>query len=240
MKKIWRLLPLNQPTDPLWNMALDEVLLESPILARPTLRFYSWSKETLSIGYFQGISSVIQSQRCRERGLDVVRRITGGGQVRHGTDLTFSMILGNEETAFSSKASESYKEIHRLILKSLASDYPQLTMSSASRSLGPRRFSNCFDEPTCFDLMLDGKKVVGSSQRRKRKVWLHQTSIFLMGDMTLIASRICEGFKRDLEIEFDKSILTSQEIIQTNELIQKKYLKSNFSFLNPKQAAIFI
>ena len=76
-----------------WNMALDEVLMNSINYHNmPILRIYGWQPPTVSIGYFQSMDEEVDIKRCRQMGIDVVRRITGGGAVLHESELTYSFI----------------------------------------------------------------------------------------------------------------------------------------------------
>ncbi|MCJ2512726.1 MAG: hypothetical protein LN409_05205 [Candidatus Thermoplasmatota archaeon] len=81
-KPIWRLLETGH-ADAFHNMAMDEAVLEARRdgRVRPTLRLYGWSPPAVSIGYFQRLDGEVHTQRCEDLGIDVVRRITGGGMV---------------------------------------------------------------------------------------------------------------------------------------------------------------
>ena len=78
-----------------FNMGLDEAVLGSVSEGRqpPTLRFYGWNPPTVSLGYFQGLDDEVDREACRAAGVDVVRRITGGGAVFHDDELTYSVVI---------------------------------------------------------------------------------------------------------------------------------------------------
>lgn len=229
MSAAWRFLPLSEPSDPLWNMACDEVLLLSQDSA-PVLRFYRWSRPALSIGYFQDPAAVARTAGCEQSGVTVVRRVTGGGIVPHGEDLTLSIVLPFKNPHFPENVKESYKAIHALLMKSLLPLYPGLHEMRAGKSLRPRGLSACFEEPTCFDVGLAGKKVLGSSQRRKNGRMLHQTAILLDGDLNGAADAIRAGFERSLDIRLVESRLSGEEASETDRLVREKYSQNEFSF----------
>ena len=86
----WRLLLDGPGTGP-WNMAVDDALLRSAQAgALPTLRFYSWDGAWLSLGLSQALSTTRQ-RLCRDAGVGIVRRATGGRAVLHGADLTYAV-----------------------------------------------------------------------------------------------------------------------------------------------------
>lgn len=103
------------PADGVWNMAVDEALLET-VGDGPTsntarvgmpaavLRFYRWSPATLSLGYFQGASE--RAGHAASRDCPWVRRASGGGAILHDHELTYSFAtavangLGGHETLY--------------------------------------------------------------------------------------------------------------------------------------------
>jgi len=92
MKPIWRLLNTKNNSAAM-NMAIDEALMSSQNGdALPALRFYGWTHPSFSFGYFQNIPEEVDMQKCNERGIDMVRRPTGGGTVIHSWDQTYSVI----------------------------------------------------------------------------------------------------------------------------------------------------
>ena len=75
----WRVIPLHV-TDAFTAMAIDEAVSEAVANGmQPTIRFWRWKPSAVSIGYFQGINDEVNLDACRESGVDVVRRRTGGG-----------------------------------------------------------------------------------------------------------------------------------------------------------------
>ena len=237
---IWRLLPLKEPTDPLWNMAVDEVLLDglsggATVIASPPqadeaiLRFYRWSEPSLSVGYFQDVGEAAR-KHASGGGLGAVRRITGGGVVEHGEDLTVSLSLPVPNRFFPTKALDSYRAIHALLIESLAADFPGLGTVASEAAFRPRSVSNCFQEPVVFDVELGGCKVIGSSQRRRRGRMLHQTAVRLPGDPGRIAYRIRQGFERKLGISFREADLSPREEEAARGLVREKYSRPAFSF----------
>ena len=72
-------------------MAVDEALVRS-IGARPAFRVYGWQPPAVSFGYAQRISREVDAQKVRERGIDIVRRPTGGRAILHWNELTYSVV----------------------------------------------------------------------------------------------------------------------------------------------------
>ena len=148
-------------------MACDEVLLRG--IAVATLRIYRWGKAAVSFGYFIRHAAVAPIVRGRE----VVRRMTGGGIVEHGADLTYSLILPAAHPLAASPPRESYRAIHAAIAAWL--EVRGIHSRLSPTAAGPANV--CFESAAEFDLITDARKVAGAAQRRTRSGLLHQGSI---------------------------------------------------------------
>lgn len=173
-RETWRLIE-TWDAEPGFNMALDEALLLGGE-PRPTLRFYTWLPDALSLGYFQRWEEV----REKERVSCVVRRLTGGGAIHHRDELTFSITASCEHPLYRGPVQASYERVHA----ALAAAFAPLGVRAAMRgegSLGSDRADSgmCFRRSTPLDLAWDGAKGVGTAQRRTRGRVLHHGSIKL-------------------------------------------------------------
>ena len=166
-------------------MALGEALL----LCGPsevTLRLYTWSPDTLSLGYFQKLSEVPPAARfaAGERGGALpgalVRRLTGGGAIHHTSELTFSISAPLEHPLYRGPLEGSYRRVHAAIATALAAVGIHAEPRGA-RVLDSEREATgmCFHKSAAVDLVWKGKKGVGSAQRRKAERVLHHGSIKL-------------------------------------------------------------
>jgi len=209
-------------------MAVDEAILESAAL--PTLRFYRWMPGDVSIGYFQTIESAVRLLDCRKRQRDVVRRPTGGGLVEHGEDLTVSLVMPGDDARLPGRAADSYRIIHEIYRQGLRPFFPGLDFGPASRALRPRGDRLCFKEPVASDLELDGRKVVGSSQRRRSGKVLHQSAIFLSADMPAMVEALTKAFCSAWGIEICEGGLSAGEERLADTLIKTKYSRADYGF----------
>ena len=105
----WRLI-IDRPGRGTYNMAVDLSILNS--LARqacpPTLRLYSWYPPAITIGYFQRLEEEVRINKCRAAGVDVIRRVTGGGAVFHDRELTYSVFIPLSHSLALPSIRESY------------------------------------------------------------------------------------------------------------------------------------
>ncbi|WP_174734154.1 lipoate--protein ligase family protein [Mesobacillus harenae] len=184
-KEVWRFLDTgDQP--PSFNMALDEALLDwhSEGKIPPVIRFYGWSPATLSVGYFQKIEKEINMEAVKNHRLGFVRRPTGGRGVLHEHELTYSVIVTEDYPDMPRTVTEAYRVISEGILKgfhNLGLDaYFSVPKTAEERdSLKNPRSAVCFDAPSWYELVVEGRKVAGSAQTRQKGVILQHGSILL-------------------------------------------------------------
>ena len=176
----WRLL-IDLPTDGAANMARDEVLLVGVggSTSPPTLRFYKWDPPTISLGYFQKYREY-ESLPSPAGELAVVRRTTGGGAILHDREWTYSIALPASHALVQANAAHLYEVVHDALIDTLGllgvrAQRCELTDGS-SAGRGP---FFCFDRRHCTDVLLDGRKLAGSAQRRTKTAILQHGSIIL-------------------------------------------------------------
>lgn len=179
----WRLLQDN-PASAAWNMAADEAMLISCAseAGRPTLRFYGWNPPAVSIGYFQRLATEIDQDVCQKLGIDIIRRLTGGRAVLHEHELTYSLVVREDEPYVPSTVTESYRFFSRAIIAGLSRLGIAAEMKSPETHKGkPRTQASaaCFDAPSHYEIIVAGRKLVGSAQVRRDGVLLQHGSILL-------------------------------------------------------------
>ncbi|MGN7297930.1 lipoate--protein ligase family protein [Ferdinandcohnia sp. SAFN-114] len=184
-KEVWRFIDSGN-CSPEFNMALDEALLDwnSEGKIPPTIRFYGWNPPTLSIGYFQKVEREIDLEAVKKYGLGFVRRPTGGRGVLHDQELTYSVIVSEEHPEMPHTVTEAYRVISEGILqgfRKLGLDaYFAVPKTSEEREgLKNPRSAVCFDAPSWYELVVEGRKVAGSAQTRQKGVILQHGSILL-------------------------------------------------------------
>lgn len=185
IKEVWRYIDSGN-CSPAYNMALDEALLEwhSEGKIPPTIRFYGWNPATLSIGYFQKVEKEIDLEAVKKYGLGFVRRPTGGRGVLHDRELTYSVIVSEEHPEMPKTVTEAYRVISEGILegfKNLGLDaYFAIPRTDEEKAgLKSPRSAVCFDAPSWYELVVEGRKVAGSAQTRQKGVILQHGSILL-------------------------------------------------------------
>ena len=226
---------IDPPRRAALNMAIDEALLSGKAAdARPTLRFYGWETPSVTAGYFQKIEKVAAHFDAEKKGIPVVRRLSGGGAVLHGQDLTFSLCLPVPNAYFPSDVKSSYLKINEAVRTGLKADIPDIdyadcrTVTPAATKKGERV---CFEKPACYDLLLHGKKVLGASQRRIGGRLLHQATLFLDLDRDLLIARILRGFENAWKVDLQEAPLSGEELARAAEIEEKRYSSPEWALL---------
>jgi len=184
-KERWRFIDSGD-CSPAFNMALDEALLEwhSEGKIPPTIRFYGWNPPTLSIGYFQKVEKEIDMEAVKKHGLGFVRRPTGGRGVLHDQELTYSVIVSEAHPKMPQTVTEAYRVISQGILEGfrflgLDAYFAVPKTEEEKADLKNPRSAVCFDAPSWYELVVEGRKVAGSAQTRQKGVILQHGSILL-------------------------------------------------------------
>lgn len=163
MNEEWRLLDTSY-NNAYYNMALDEAIVKarSDDLVPNTLRYFRWKPSAVSIGYFQSMEDEVDLEACNSKGVDYVRRRTGGGAVYHDLsgELTYSIII---------------EENHRLISKDFLQTY-RILCQGLVKGLSILGIKAKFEPIN--DIVVDGKKISGNAQTRGAKI-VHQHGTIL-------------------------------------------------------------
>ena len=188
-----------------YNMAVDEKLLARAQAGEqvPVLRFYTWNPPAVSIGRFQKIEAAVDAEACKQRGIDIVRRITGGRAVLHDQELTYSIIARTDDPLFPANVLGTYKIIAAGLLQGLRNlGIPAEMVSRSSRHADlvkkDAKDAACFSSPSWYEILVHGRKIIGSAQRRLSGAFLQHGSILLSYDPALEAEVIPGGSGGDV------------------------------------------
>ncbi len=183
----WRLL-VDAPGDGAWNMAVDEAIAVGVGggAVAPTLRLYGWSRPTISLGYLQRAAVGVDLAACRRRGIPVVRRLTGGRAVLHGEELTYSVALPLAGPWGDLSVADSFQAINAGLLEMLRRLGVAAHVGAPERGgIAPGDAGLCFLARRMPAVLVAGRKLIGSAQRRAA-AWLLQHGSLLLGlDETL-------------------------------------------------------
>jgi lipoate---protein ligase len=171
MKEQWRFLQTGCNTAAS-NMSIDRAILvaNSKGWVPPTIRFYGWVPPAISIGYFQSLTDEVNLDACKKKGVDYVRRITGGGAVFHENELTYSIVIPEAHPQIPKNILQSNGRICNALIRGL----DHLGIKSTYAPIN--------------DIVADGKKISGNAQTRKLNTVLQHGTILLDVDVDTMFS----------------------------------------------------
>lgn len=181
----WRLF-VTPPLDAAENMALDEALLGRARTSQEcVLRVYAWSAPTLSFGRHQKALGIFDRRAAERDGISLVRRLTGGRAVLHHREVTYS-VTGPAARGDTLRA--SYAAINGILLHALRRlGVPAALAPATDKRLPPPGSAPCFELPATGEVVLDGRKLVGSAQLRDDAAFLQHGSILIDDDQHRVA-----------------------------------------------------
>ncbi len=173
------------------NMAVDRALLEALADGRgtPTLRLYGWEPPCLSLGQHQG-EEAADLAFCRRHGIDVVRRPTGGRAVLHHLELTYSVVAPLGVPPLPRALQAAYARLCAPLVRACRElgIAAELTGGEVNLQLpGPRTTVPCFKAPAAGEVVVAGRKLIGSAMRAHDQLILQHGAMLLAWDGELQA-----------------------------------------------------
>jgi lipoate-protein ligase A len=159
-------------------MAVDEVMLETAVEGRSSIRFYAWRPATLSLGYFQRHEERLGDAKLAA--LPWVRRPTGGGAIIHQNDLTYAVALAPNLRG-NLASSEWHCRLHQAFRLWLEGQGLAAEVVSGARPALKDLAFLCFAVPQPGDVLLGREKVIGGAQRLRKGALLQHGSIQVPG-----------------------------------------------------------
>jgi lipoate-protein ligase A len=240
-------------------MAIDEAITTARVddTVRNTLRLYRWNPSAVSIGRFQNILNEVSAEKCKENGVDIVRRITGGGTVYHDSqdEITYSAIV-KEKDFGTQDVVYAYNKICNGLIQ-------------AAKMLGLSASFSPGDQRNCPNIAVNGKKISGSAQYHKGGILLQHGTFLLDANLPRmftylrvpwartveeivclasdritsvrrelkrdipagkVAQCLIDGFQKALQVEFEEGTLTENEQELACKLRDEKYSRDTWNF----------
>ena len=240
------------------NMAIDEAILTARIAGQVpnTLRFYRWQPSAVSVGRNQNPQDEVYLDACKALGVDLVRRISGGGTVYHDFEgeVTYAVFAKADELG-TADITTVYAKIYEAI-------------KDALRLLGITADFSGGDAKNCPNMTVCGKKISGSSQTISRGVVLQHGTVLRSVDYQkmfqllklktsscsqaadigkrkitsiqnelghavmpeTVANALAQGFKAMLKIQLEPGELTPYELEIANKICKEKYTTEAWNF----------
>lgn len=180
---VWRFLNTGS-RDGATNMAVDEALLAcvSRGASPPTVRVFGWVPPAVSIGHSQDPAAEVDVDACERAGVGIVRRPTGGRAVFHAGELTYSVVGPSGPAPLGATITEAYRAIGEALVAGLAALGVTADLEETGTDPGIRRGGAsppCFVSSGRYEVVVGGRKLIGSAQRRLGRGVLQHGSVLI-------------------------------------------------------------
>jgi lipoate-protein ligase A len=254
MKSEWRFIDTGSG-EAYWNMAVDEALLHGCVQGdRPILRLYGW-ENALSLGRFSNPSHTLHLDTMHAENIPYVRRMSGGGVLVHGGDLSYALIMPR-----SSVDNRGVKENYHYLCRFLIRLYDKLGLEACFASemnLQTKQSEHCLASNEAYDIMINGQKMGGNAQRYTRNAVFQHGTIpiridgskfhrFFVGESGIegaatlenlgvlagyeeLKNVLIEAFCETFGVNLLTDTLRDSEINNAHELIAQKYSQEGWN-----------
>lgn len=194
------------------NMARDWAILEavSEGASAPTLRIYGWNPPCLTLGRHQGVEAA-NLVFCRAEGIDVVRRPTGGRALLHHHELTYAVVAPLKSGPLPRGLQKAYRSICEALVRAMRALGVDAELTGGEVNLelpGPRSTVPCFEAPAGGEVVVGGRKLIGSAMRAHAGTILQHGAIVLDWDGRLQAGSM--GLTSDASLRPHITTLTEE------------------------------
>ena len=206
------------------NIAIDEIFFTKENFEE-LFRFYRWLKPSYTIGYFQ-------KYPIKEDRYHVIRRLTGGLSVLHNKDLSYSLVVSDKMWPYIYNQEKTYKLVHETIRKSLKTI--NIICDDTSKKVDSIKNYSCVNTLYKYDLLLNGKKIVGSCQRRRGRRILVEGSIHLdlqEDQKKNFTKNFFKILSETLKCDTIDSIVNDTDLNLAKKLCKEKYNKDKWNKL---------
>jgi len=236
-RKIFRLIQ-SEPGSAAYNMALDEKIFSDYLRdGIPRFRVYSWQAPSFTYGISQQPENEIDVERCAMDGLQIAQRMTGGGVLFHHHEITYSLACSKDDIGEDKDVFVSYRQICAFLINF----YKALGLSAGFAQDAGNFKDYCAAHPLCsaarekYDIVINGKKIGGNAQKRRRNAIFQHGSIPLSIDWSFVRK-----YTRNLPENISAGATTlSQELndMPSRKILEEKLIDALSSALAIRKTA---
>ncbi len=202
-------------------MAADEALVRAVAKGTlPAFRVYGWQPPAISFGYAQRVRREVDAQKVRARGIDIVRRPTGGRAILHWNELTYSVVCAADDPTMGGSIHDAYRKISRGLLAGIRALGVDATFESRRQTQpGPRGkalTAPCFTSAAQYEVTFRGRKLIGSAQQRIGAMLLQHGSLLLGAEHKQIVDLLPDdkpGLQKRFRRELDRHTISLSEAL---------------------------
>jgi len=217
----------SKPADAVYNMSLDRRIFEDYLRDRvPVLRIYSWQRPSFTYGISQLPQGHINLSACAADGIDLAKRMTGGGILFHDNEITYSFVCGKEDIGEPQNVFVSYRKICAFLIHfygslGLKAQFALETEDFVCRQ-EPSEFCSASHEK--YDITINQKKIGGNAQKRARQAIFQHGSVPISMDWS-IARRYLKSFP-DMTLDVATSLSEELNPVPERDILEGKLIRA--------------
>ncbi len=174
-----------------YNMEMDEKIFnrysEDGI---GVLRVYRWEKPSFTYGFSQNPRNEINLDKCASDGIQIAKRMTGGGILFHNDEITYSFVCSKEDMGEPKCVFVAYRNICKFLLRfygslGVTAEFALQCKNFKEKSAAHQFCSASYEK---YDIVIGGRKIGGNAQKRKRQVIFQHGSIPLRVNWDFVRS----------------------------------------------------
>lgn len=175
-----------------WNMRCDAAMLEGVAANAlpPTLRLYQWRRPAITVGRFQNVERTIETEFCQQQDIPIVRRVTGGRGILHGTDLTIALAAPISHLLPQGYEAKGVSQVYAVISETFLKAFAEcgIVAEQGREACNRSATGNCFASNSRADVVAANgtQKLLGAALHRSGDFILMQASVPRSGDETLL------------------------------------------------------
>lgn len=229
---------ISAPSSAEYNMELDKKIFQQYLEdGVGVLRLYRWEQPSFTYGFSQNPENEINLAKCKADGVEIAKRITGGGILFHHDELTYSFVCSKLDVGEPSGVFVDYRNICKFLMHF----YESLGLAP-SFALQAKDFKNkstpselCSAAHEKYDIVINGKKIGGNAQKRKRQVIFQHGAIPCRIDWNFVRKYL--KFLPENISEYVTTLRDELKIVPEKDILEQKLIEAfadtfNVKFLN--------
>ena len=210
-----------------YNMELDEKIFSRYLQDNiGVFRIYSWQSPSFTYGFSQNAQEEIDLPRYAVKGVQVVKRMTGGGILFHDNEITYSFACGKDDLGEPEGVFVSYRNVCQFLMRFYKSLGLIPEFALQEKNFKKRSFAHqlCSASREKYDIVIGGRKIGGNAQKRKRQAIFQHGSIPLSIDWNF-----ARGYVKSLPPDIQSSVTSLQEELKEitpRGILEKKLIDS--------------
>lgn len=225
-----------------YNMALDEKIFNRYLDdGVGVFRVYRWERPSFTYGFSQNPEHQINLGRCAASGVQIAKRITGGGVLFHHDEITYSFACSKEDVGEPQGVFVAYRNICKFLMKFYASFglAPEFALETKNFSQRYQPHQLCSGAYEKYDITLKEKKIGGNAQKRKRQAIFQHGSIPLKINWDFVRQYL-NSLPDDIS-KYATTLSAELKVVPDNDILEQKLIdafSSSFgmNFIQEKEA----